>query len=91
MSSHKWRMFYVVFDLMSDKALSYKVQDEGEKKITVFDKVAVVMKSILVGNHDAKNFNVKSIVLNNMMKPLLTKMLPMKSQNVTQTVLHTLL
>lgn len=66
MSNSKWRMFYVVFDLMQDKQLMYNVDENN----TILDKVTLVFKSILIGNKEAKNYNVKSIVLNQLFKIL---------------------
>jgi hypothetical protein len=38
-ASTKWRMFYVVFELLSEKQFSYKV--EGDQ--TVFDRVTAIL------------------------------------------------
>lgn len=87
MSSPKWRMFYVVFDLMNERALTYQV---AENK-TVFDVICSVMKAVLVGHPDAKNFNVKSTVLTQMFKILVNRSLKTLSENKTISFLHVLL
>lgn len=45
MQNHKWRMFYVVFDLLESKHMKY-VLDSGATT-TVFEKVNQIMNAIL--------------------------------------------
>jgi len=61
MSNYKWRMFYVVFELLEEKQLTYPIDSDATE--TVFDRIATIFKTVLLGSPDAKNFNVKSIVL----------------------------
>jgi hypothetical protein len=51
------------------------------------------MKAILVGNHDAKNFNVKSTVLTQMFKVLYSRTMAVSgfSEATTVSFLHVLL
>ena len=79
-------MFFVVFDLLESKHYALQVS-EGK---SVFDRVADVMSSILKGSPEAKNFNVKSMVLSQMFKTLVPRTLSLVSDNKTSNYLQIL-
>ena len=60
MMNHKWRMFYVVFELIEDKQLTYYI--DANATTTIFERIASIIKSILT-NGEAKNFNIKQLIL----------------------------
>ena len=63
MSNYRWRIFYVVLELLKPAQLSISVGDLANKQ-TVFDLVSKVFTSILSGSGEVKNFNVKGVLMN---------------------------
>lgn len=91
MSNHRWRSFYVVFDLLQDVHLtsSYIVIDDNDNNITIFERVSNIMKAIFcsAGQH----FNVKSTVLAHLFKLLISKSEYIKNESKTVHYLEILL
>ena len=73
----------MVFDLLESKHYTLPVS-EGKN---VFDRVADIMSSILKGSPEAKNFNVKSMVLSQMFKTLVARTLSQVTDNKTSNYL----
>lgn len=64
LANTRWRMFFVVFDLLETG--HYQIALENGS--TVLDRVSEVFTAILKGSVDAKNFNVKTIVITQLFK-----------------------
>jgi len=63
------RMFYVIFELLQPSQILYKL----DAKSTIYDRVASIFTAVLNSSAVVKNFNLKSIILQNMFKSLLAK------------------
>ena len=64
-------MFYVVFEMLESSHYELNVGMDS----TIFEKVCEVMQALLKGSTDAKNFNVKSILISSLFKTLVTRTL----------------
>jgi hypothetical protein len=83
MSSHKWRMFYVVFELLQSKHLTLKLEATGD---TIFERLSLVMQSVLSSTGQVKNFNVKGTIMGHLFKALLTKSEVVLSKQQSATI-----
>jgi hypothetical protein len=72
MPNNKWRMFYVVLELLKPGHLSLTLQS-GEAKLTVFELITMIFTSLLSGSGSVKNFNVKGVLMSQCFKPLVAK------------------
>jgi hypothetical protein len=70
-SNARWRMFYVVFEMLESSHYELNVGTDS----TIFDKVCEVMQALLKGSTDAKNFNLKSILISSLFKTLVIRTL----------------
>ena len=82
--NHQFRTFYVIFEFL--EARHFKMIVDSEATVTLLPHVVKVLLSMLQTS-EAKNYNVKSIVITQMIPALILKTRGIMTEGITQLIL----